>query len=256
MSRATHCQNTSSDTPGRGVPSPRKAVRLARAVPTGFARRFFDLAGIALLSFVPSERIAAAGGTHRATCSQVPSHGPQATCRASRQRQGKLLLFLLLGIFFFVGAIVPAGHRPPEDRWAKLSRSDIAILDPDRPDAALLTLNALTGSLVEVAEGLLTAQTHAAGWISCYCRRGPAEPYQSLVIPVAQADRAIRLEPGDPPPRLALFPARRVLTYLDRLKIEGAERPVPADGAYRAAPRRMGRSRCAHRTARRSVEQP
>lgn len=97
----------------------------------------------------------------------------------------------------------------------------------------ILAVNSVTGEHREVAEGLFMERNHVAGWIACYCRRNEAEPFQALVFPAAYPDRAVRIEPSDPPPMLALFPARPPQSYLERLEIEGAERSIPVDGTYR-----------------------
>jgi hypothetical protein len=200
------------------------------------------------------------------------------------------------------------------DRWADHSRSDLALLDPDRPDSAprrltrnpaarddgplwspdgtriafvrasygdppfeiclvtvdgrgerclhvpgyvgqtpvgwvnaveiaaafkdsvgatrILAVNTGTGEYRELAEGVAGMSSHADGWIACFCRRSAAEPYQTLVFAAAHPERAVRIESGDPPPTVALFPSRRQRSYLDRLSIQGGEQPIPVDGAY------------------------
>ncbi len=97
----------------------------------------------------------------------------------------------------------------------------------------ILAINAVTGAFRELAEGVSTIYSHMPGWIVCMCRRSAAEPYQALVFPAARPERAVRIEPDDPPPALTLFPARRPRSYLDRLTIEGADHPIPVDGTYR-----------------------
>jgi len=97
----------------------------------------------------------------------------------------------------------------------------------------ILVLNTVTAEHREVAEGAFMDRSHVAGWIACYCRRSEAEPFQTMVFPAAYPDRAVRIEPSDPPPVIALFPARPVQSYLDRLKIENAERAVAVDGTHR-----------------------
>jgi hypothetical protein len=96
----------------------------------------------------------------------------------------------------------------------------------------VLAVNTETGVHHELAEGLAGMRSHVGGWTACFCRRSAAEPYQTLVFAADRPDRAVRIESDDPPLALNLFPSRRPRSYLDRLKIEGAEQPIPVDGQY------------------------
>jgi len=97
----------------------------------------------------------------------------------------------------------------------------------------IFALNTLTGERREVAQGTFTGRSFAAGWIACYCRRSEAEPLQAAVFAAATPGRAVRIELGDAPLSLTLFPARPSQSYLDRLRIEGAERPIPVGVPHR-----------------------
>lgn len=97
----------------------------------------------------------------------------------------------------------------------------------------VLAVNTETREYRELAEGPGTdLPSYAAGWITCFCRRSHAEPYQSLLLPVARPEQAIRIDPGDPPPPLELYSSRRERLYLDRVSISGAERSIPVGGEY------------------------
>jgi hypothetical protein len=82
-------------------------------------------------------------------------------------------------------------------------------------------------------EAQADAQSPVAGWIACFCRRNRGEPEQTLLIPVSSPERAIRLEPGDPPPDVMLASPTGNRGYLDRVRIRPPGGPIPVDNAYR-----------------------
>jgi hypothetical protein len=96
----------------------------------------------------------------------------------------------------------------------------------------ILAVNTLDGTARTVAHGVMLERSQVAGWITCFCRRTAAQPYQALILPVARPDHAVRIEPGEPPPQVVLFAAGSPRSYLDRLAIEGADRPIPMDSPY------------------------
>ena len=97
----------------------------------------------------------------------------------------------------------------------------------------LLAVHTETGAYREIAEGATIRQTHAPGWVTCFCRRNAAEPFQVMAVPATRPDRGVRLELGDPPPNFDLFTTGSARGYLDRLTILTGPDPVPVDGAYR-----------------------
>jgi DNA-binding SARP family transcriptional activator len=110
-----------------------------------------------------------------------------------------------------------------------------AVLIDSAGASQLVAINTVTGAQRHLARGAFVGYTFAPGWIACFCRRNEAEPFQSLVVPVAQPDRAVRLHPSDPPTELTLFPSHAPRSYLERLRIDAAERLVPLDGSHRLA---------------------
>jgi hypothetical protein len=99
--------------------------------------------------------------------------------------------------------------------------------------ARLYAVNTVSGRFRELAEGAAPVQSRASGWIACFCRRTVDEPYQALVFAAARPERAVRVDYDSTPPGIEVFASRRPRSYLDRLTIEGAAEPVPADGILR-----------------------
>lgn len=109
----------------------------------------------------------------------------------------------------------------------------VGVFADSTGSARILAVNTESRVIREVAEAANTQfQTHVQGWIVCFCRRNAAEPFQSLLLPVDRPEDAVRLEPSDPPSDIGLFPSGHEKSYLERLTIEGAERPLPAEGEY------------------------
>jgi hypothetical protein len=97
----------------------------------------------------------------------------------------------------------------------------------------LVGINVETAARRVIAEGVHDFQSQVAGWIACFCRRNGGEPEQALLIPVSSPERAIRLEPGDPPPDVMLASPTGKHGYLDRVRIRQPGGPIPVDNAYR-----------------------
>ncbi len=127
---------------------------------------------------------------------------------------------------------VPAHAAGQALGWASAVEI-VAVFQDSGGAATILAVHTETGQYRTLVEGVGTVASRATGWISCFCRRHAGEPWQTLVLPAADPARAIRIEPGDPPPDVVLFPSSLPQTYLDRLRIEPVPRPVPADGTYR-----------------------
>jgi DNA-binding SARP family transcriptional activator len=99
--------------------------------------------------------------------------------------------------------------------------------------ARFVAMNVETAAWRVIAEGTQGIQSPVAGWINCFCRRNGGEPEQALLIPVNSPERAIRLEPGDPPPDLMLASPTGKRGYLDRVHIRRPSGPIPVDHVYR-----------------------
>lgn len=97
----------------------------------------------------------------------------------------------------------------------------------------ILTLDLETGASREIAQGEIGGASHATGWFVCFCRRTRDEPMQLLVIPVANPERAVRLDSAVSPAEVELFGATRPTERLERLKIGNAPPWIPADGSWR-----------------------
>ena len=126
----------------------------------------------------------------------------------------------------------PAGYAA-EDFAGWISPVEVAGVFSDsagRPH--IVAVNTLDETTRTVADGVMLERSQVAGWITCFCRRTEAEPYQALILPVAQPERAVRVEPGEPPPGIMLFAAGDRRTYLDRIAIQGAEHPIPPDSPF------------------------
>lgn len=97
----------------------------------------------------------------------------------------------------------------------------------------LVAINVETAARRVIAEGVQDPQSQVAGWIACFCRRNGGEPEQTLLIPVSSPERAIRLEPGDPPPDVMLASPPGKPGYLSRVRIRSPGSPIPMDNVYR-----------------------
>lgn len=126
----------------------------------------------------------------------------------------------------------PAGYAA-EDFAGWISPVELAgVFNDSAGRPHILAVNTLDGRTRTVADGVMLERSQVAGWITCYCRRTEAEPFQALILPVAQPDRAVRIQPGEPPPAVFLFAAGAPRSWLERLAIEGADHPVPVDAPY------------------------
>ncbi|GIW53277.1 MAG: hypothetical protein KatS3mg081_2632 [Gemmatimonadales bacterium] len=93
-----------------------------------------------------------------------------------------------------------------------------------------------TGQMRILAEGLpAPAASTAPGWVAAYCRRSPAEPFQTLLLPTGNPERAIRVAGGDSVPVLLLYRTGEDRQYLDRVRIANAEGPIHEDALHRLA---------------------
>jgi hypothetical protein len=99
--------------------------------------------------------------------------------------------------------------------------------------ARFVAFNVESAAQRVIAEGTQGIQSPVAGWLNCFCRRNSGEPEQALLIPVSSPERAIRLEPGDPPPDVMLASPTGRHGYLDRVRIRRPGGPIPVDNAYR-----------------------
>lgn len=106
------------------------------------------------------------------------------------------------------------------------------VYDDSSGNPHILAVSTLDGRHHTIADGDMLTKSEVPGWIMCFCRRTPAEPYQALVLPAVNPKEAVRLEPGDPPPSVLLFRSRPSRSYLDRIQIQRVGHPIPDDGSY------------------------
>jgi hypothetical protein len=99
--------------------------------------------------------------------------------------------------------------------------------------ARFVAFNVESAAQRVIAEGMQGIQSPVVGWLNCFCRRNRGEPEQALLIPVSSPERAIRLEPGDPPPDAMLASPTGKRGYLDRVHIRRPGGPIPVDNVYR-----------------------
>lgn len=99
----------------------------------------------------------------------------------------------------------------------------------------VLVVNTETGASYDVAEGNVRwGQTSARGWLLCYCRRTVAEPYGTLLVNTQRPEQALRIEPGDPPPELALLVPSGSRSHIAHIKINLPTMALPSHGEHRA----------------------